>query len=475
MKIYPFCGPDSSWRAVALVGAAALFGASPAWAAGATDIQVWYSLNPHNNQVFQTLVKQFNGSQADVHVSLKAFDTPEQVEAALVAGVKTKNTPNLVQLNDDHAPDELINRSYILPLHTMLAKYPIKDAKWFVSSDHAAMRDAKGRLLAFPYMTDVPVMYYNIDAFKKAHIEPAIPARTWIGLQDQLVKLANASSRKCPYTTDIPVSINLENLAAVNNQFYTTDDNGLKAKSAPSFPMDLMYVRHLSMMISWARTELLVKPEFEAQSTQRFANRECAVLMSGSGNLGWFNSTRSLSFGVAALPYYQEATAQPGSPFVGGAAFWALDKQSQTQEKATAAFLGWLAQPKNAATWYQSTGFLPLTQQAFAQTDSAYYKNLGNWQALVADYARKPSATDRGFHVANYPKVKAMFRERLNTALNGQDPAVSALRTASAEANSIMRPGSSFAQGPAAKSASTRHTSKSKSHKTVKKSVAEKK
>ncbi|TAL81152.1 MAG: extracellular solute-binding protein [Candidimonas sp.] len=474
MKIYPFSGPDSSWCAVALMGAAALFGTSPAWAAGATNIQVWYSLNTHNNQVFQTLVKQFNSSQAEVHVDLKAFDTPDLVEAALAAGVKNKSTPNLVQLSDDHSPDELVSRSYVLPLHTILAKYPIKGVKWFVSPERAAVRDAKGRLLAFPYMMDIPVMYYNIDAFKQAHIEPALPARTWIGLQGQLVKVANANSRSCPYTTDIPVSINLENLAAVNNQFYTTDDNGLKAKSSPSFPLDLMYVRHLSMMISWARTELLVKPKFEGQSTQRFANRECAVLMSSSSNMGWFNSTRSLSFGVAALPYYQEATAQPGSPFVGGGALWAIDKHSQSQEKAVAAFLGWLAQPKNAATWYQNTGFLPLTQQAFAQTDSAYYKNLGNWQALVAAYARKPGATDRGFHVANYPKIKAVFRERLNRALDGQDPAVSALRTASAEANAIMRPDSPMAKGPVAKH--TRHASKPRPHKKMaKKSTTEEK
>lgn len=438
MKIHPFFGATSAWCAVALMGTS-VFGASSALAAGATDIQVWYSLNSHNKQVFQKLVKQFNSDQGEVHVTLKAFDSPDAIESALPGSVKGKDAPNLVQLSDNHAPDEVAKRSYILPLHTLLAKYPIKDAKWFLAPEHAFMRDAKGRLLAFPYMVEIPVMYYNVDAFKKAHLEPAVPARTWMGLQDQLVKLANGGSRDCPYTTDQPVSINLESLAAVNNQLYLTGDNGMQSKVTPSFPLDLMYIRHLSTMISWARTGLLVKPELEAKSTQRFANRECAVLMSSSSNLGWFNDTRSLKFGVSGLPYYPQATSTPGDPFVGGAALWAIDNHAKDQNKATSAFLGWLAQTKNAATWYQNTGYLPLTAQAFASTDKSYYQNLGDWQELVGEYARRPTPTERGFHVTNYPKIKAMFRQKLNRALEGQDPAVSALRSAAAEAGVIVR------------------------------------
>lgn len=461
MKIHTFPG-TATRLAVALLGLAGLSCAVPANAAGKTDIEVWYSLNPHNRQAFEQLVGQFNRKQDAVHVTLKAFDSTEAVEAALVAAAKGKNTPNLVQLDDNHAPDELAQRSYILPLYELLAKYPIKNAKWYLAPEHAFMRDARGRLLAFPYMVDIPVMYYNIDAFKKAGLKPTVPKRTWIGLQGQLVDMANHGSRSCPYTTDQPVSINLENLAAVNNQLYLTDDNGLAAKpeprsrvhghargkarakaasasSGPSFPLDLLYIRHLATMVTWARNELLVKPQFEGKSTQRFANRECAVLMSSSSNLGWFRDTRGLDFGVSGLPYYPEATAQPGDPFVGGSALWAVDKHPVAENKATAALLDWLAQPDNAANWYQNTGFLPVTTQAYAATGQGYYKNLGDWQSLVAEYARRPTDTERGFRVANYPQIKAMFRAHLDRALSGEDPAVSALGSAGTEANRLAR------------------------------------
>ena len=429
-----------SGRRLAWVSAGSLLFSSMA-AAAATDIQVWHSLNPYNKKVFEALVKDFNKDQKDVNVKLKSFDTPQEIESALDKVKKREDKPALVQLDDSRAPDNIATRSYIQPLHALIAKYPVKDAKWFLPEFNTFMRDAKGRLVAFPYMVDVPVMYYNVDAFKKAGIKPAEPQRSWKGLQDQLVTMANNGSRNCPMTSDQSVSVNLENLAAVNKQPYTTQDNGLtsKGKGTPVFTFDSMYIRHLSMMISWVRTELLVKPEFDTMASKRFANGECAVLMSTSSNLGWFKDAKKLDFGVSGLPYYPEVTSKPGNPFVGGSALWAISGLSKESDAASVQFLSWLSQPKQAAGWFQNTGFLPLTKQAFDQTDKSYYKNLGDWQQLVAVYETKPAVTSRGFRIKNYPQIRAMFQQKLDGAFNGQQPAVTALKSASAEAGKLMR------------------------------------
>jgi len=418
--------------------AAVLLGATPARAA--TDVQVWYALNPHNEKAFEKLVRQFNRDQDDVKVSLKSFDSPDALEATLAErAAKKKDIPQLVQLDDNRAPEALEGRRYVKPLYAVLAKHPIKDDDWFVSADNGFVRDARGRLLAFPYMVEIPVMYYNVTAFKKAGLQPAVPQRSWEGLQGQLVDLANKATRNCPATSDQPVSINLENLAAVNNQFYATNQNGLKGKAQPAFAFDTVYVRHLSLMISWVRSELMVKPEYDSRATQRFVDNECAVLMSESGNLGWFKDKNTLEFGVSGLPYYPQVTKTPGNPFVDGAALWLTSGQTADSEKASVQFLGWLAKPDNAAAWYQETGFLPLTKQAFAGTGSSYYKNLGDWRNLVAAYSRPQPATGRTFKIKNYPKIRAMFHQTLQRALNGEQPAMTALSSASSQATRLMR------------------------------------
>lgn len=439
MSQHRFFGALCSMRSVVWAGAGILLASSMA-ATAATEIKVWHTLNAHNKKVFEGLVKDFNKQQEDVKVVLSAFDSQEAIDAALAKAGKPANQPHLVQLDDQRAPDDIAKRSYIQPMYTLLAQHPIKDAKWFLSENNTLLRDTKGRLLAFPYMVDVPVMFYNINAFKKAGIQPAQPQRSWNGLQDQLVDLANKGSRQCPLTSDQPVSINLENLAAVNNQPYTMESAGSgKAKKTAAFHFDTMYVRHLSLMISWVRTELMVKPKADAQATTRFANNECGVLLSDSGNLGWFKEKRGLDFAISGLPYYPEVTKTPGAPFAGGSALWSTKGHSKAEDSASAQLLAWLAAPERAASWYQNTGFLPLTQQAFAATGDGYYKGMGQWRQLVSVYSDKPSAAGKGFRVNNYPKIKTMFQDTLDRALSGQEPAVTALKFASTEAGKIMQ------------------------------------
>lgn len=435
MKNFSFMTTGSFVRRVVGWGGVALFAASlPAF--GASEITVWHALNDHNKQAFERLVKQFNKESKTAKVKVNAFDSGDAVDAALSRITKDRDRPHLVQLEDARAPDAVAARSYILPLHVLLAKYPIKSVDWFLPAKNTAVRDAKGRLVAFPYMLDVPVMFYNIEAFKKAGLNPAKPDRSWTNLQAQVVTAANNGSRQCPITWDQPVSINLENLAAVNNQPFTAAQNQRSTKNSPTFQFDALYIRHLSVMISWVRSELLVKPEFDAVATQRFANGECAVLLSQSSNLGWFTSQRSLDFGVSGLPYYPDVTATPGLPFVGGAALWATGGHAKEDDQASTEFLAWLAQTEQASKWYEETGFLPLTKPALEKANGKGAV-MGQWKALVAPYADEPVPTARGFQIKNYPEIRALFRQSLGRALSGHEPAMTALKAASTQASKI--------------------------------------
>ncbi|MFT0532472.1 extracellular solute-binding protein [Castellaniella hirudinis] len=420
--------------AACLAAAATL--AAPAFAA--TQIPVWVSLNAHNAEVFESLAKAYNRSQSDVQVDVRNFASPEALNQALDAAARDKKLPALAQLGDSHTLEEISQRPYVQPLYALQKSGPLKDIRWFVSSDNAFIHDPKGRLMAFPSMLEIPVMYYNQDAFKKAGLAPAAPQRTWIDLQGQLVSLANRGSRTCPLTSDLPVSINLENLAAVNNQLYASADNGLKAKGLPSFSFDLTYVRHLSLMISWVRAEIMTRPDAGVQSVRRFAQGECAVMMSGSSHIGAFNDQRKLNYAVTGLPYYPEVTKVPGNPFVSGAGLWVM-KSAKPVTDAAAGFLGWLAQPEQAGRWYQQTGYLPVTQAAFKDTPAGFYKDLGQWHDLVAVYAGRSAVTGQGFRIHNYPAIRTRFQQILTAALDGQQPAVTALNLASTEGNRIAR------------------------------------
>src|SRR5690625_5296723 len=420
------------WRTTltAVFCASAMGVATSAWAA--TEIQVWHALNEHNAKAFESLVKKYNRSQSDVKVVLQDFYDVEALDEAL-SMVGEDKRPNLVQLPETTGLDDVATRSYIRPMYQLLANAPMKEATWFLPSENNFMHDTKGRLLALPLMAEIPVMFYNTEAFEKANIEGGKPSRAWNELQGQLVQVANSATRRCPIASDQPVSINLENLAAVNKQFYPGGSG-----QQQGFKFNSLYVRHLSTMISWVRSEIMTPPQFNEIATQRFAQGACGTLSSNSGNSADFLDQGDLNLSWPGLPYYPQAAENPGNPFVTGSGLWATSGHDSAADQATASFITWLAEPKQAASWHKKTGFLPLTKQAFENVGDKYYAPLGEWKEIVTVYGQAPEATTRGFKVNNYHLIRAMFNQTIEEALNGQQTAISALESAANQANQLM-------------------------------------
>ncbi|MVW72248.1 extracellular solute-binding protein [Bordetella sp. 15P40C-2] len=421
------------------VFSAAMAIAGVAQAAG-VEIEVWHTLNGPNKAEFEKLAKKYNKEQKDVTVKLRGFDDARALQTAAQDAIKKKTGPNLIQLEDNRSPDVVSEHKAILPLYQLLAKYPIKDLNWFLPGTSSFIRDSKGRLLAFPWMAEVPVMYYNLDAYKKAGLDPNKPAATWADLQAELLKLRDVANLDCPYASSKQVEVHLENLAPVNKQLYTSNDNGLTtSKTAPVLKFDTLYMRHIALMVSWKRSLLFTESSDDSKSDKLFADGKCGVLTSGSGAAGTFMHTRNLKFGVAPLPYYPQATKDAGRPFVSGSALWAVNGHPQAQEKATADFLAWLSKPVNAAEWHQQTGYLPLTDAAFRASDVSFYNKVPGAKALVDSLRGNLASTSRGFRMAHYDRIQPILNSELNQALAGTTPPVAALNKASDQAKKIAQ------------------------------------
>jgi multiple sugar transport system substrate-binding protein len=437
------------WLA-ALAPTFALAALAPA-AQAATQIQVWHTLSGANKSEFEKLVKQFNKEQSDVEVSLRAFASEATLKQEAGTAIRAKQAPNLLQLEDNHSPEAVAEHASIKPLHELLAKYPIKDANWYLPTTTSFVHDAKGRLLAFPWMAEIPLMFYNLDAYKKAGLNPNQPARTWPDLQADLLKVRDQANFDCPFATSEDVMVHIENLAPVNNQSLASNDNGLGAgKTAPAMQFDTLYMRHLSLMVSWIRADMYPQHSNDRSSDAAFSKGTCGVLLSGSGSLGQFVADDNVKFGVAPLPYYPQATSSAGRPFVSGAALWATEGHPADQDKATVAFLAWLSKPVIAAEWHQHTGYLPLTEAAFRASDVSYYNRMPGAQNVIAAMRAPAPSANRGFRMKNYDRIENVFSKELDNAFSGKTPPVAALSTAANQANMLAMEGQS-APAPAKK------------------------
>ncbi len=422
-----------AWKqCVAAVAAALTAGAASA----AEKIQVWHALDPAHAAIFEAFVGEYNKSQSEVAVELSAAPDFTAMTAGVAQAIRDKRAPHFVQLPDFHNPEGVARDNRVLPLHELLAKNPIRDLQWFLPQTTNYVRDGKGRLLALPLMAEAPVMFYNRDLFKKAGLNPDAPARTWMELQAQLIKLQQ-SGVACPYASSDMVWIHQENLAASNNQPFATRNNGMDGGKPELLVNGMLHIRHMALMKSWVKSSLLTQLTIDRAADASFASGQCAVLTGGTG--AWAQlDPRRFSAGLAPMPRYLEASKEGGKPLVGGSALWAMAGHPAPQQAAMAKFVAWLATPAVAAQWHQSTGYLPMTSAAARAADVSFYNRIPGAQAVVNEMDDAPGANSRGLRLQQYPKVLEILNEEMTAILQGTKPPMQGQGDAVRRASSAM-------------------------------------
>lgn len=422
---------------LAAMGAAAFL--SGPVAAQKTEIEVWHSLSGPHQSIFKDLIGRFNRDSQTTSVRLRDFADQEKLHMAgrdAVAGKRAK--PDLIQLRDNHDPQVLAQHKDVMPLYQLLAKHPIADASWYLNPTTDFVRDSRKRLLAFPMMAEVPVMFYNLDLFRNAGLDPNKPAVSWQDLQAQLLTLRNQGRSRCPYASSDQVNVHIENLAPLNRRLFVTPDNGLKSTRNLSLNFDTLYIRHLSLMVSWKKTDLFTSSTEGDDAERAFARGDCAVLTAGSGALATINQG-NVRFGVAPVPYYPQVSPERGAPFITGDALWALAGQSAARNKSTAELLAYFSKPVIAAEWHQKTGFMPLTDAALRASGVAFYDRIPGARSIVEQMQNVDGASSAGFRIPNYAKVKPILDQALNKAYADTTSPMNALLEAKAAAEKVMR------------------------------------
>lgn len=158
--------------------------------------------------------------------------------------------------------------------------------------------------LGLPINAARPVLYYNREAFRRAHLT-TVP-KTWYEMAGVLGRLSD-SGQGCAYTTSWPAWVMMENTGG-------------------EFSRQVV-VRWTSMLATWERSGYFSYSGRANEGEARFAAGECAVLTSSSASRTELAKKAAFEVGVAPLPYYEDAYSDtrliPRGLPPAGAAIWA--------------------------------------------------------------------------------------------------------------------------------------------------------
>ncbi|MBU1317221.1 MAG: sn-glycerol-3-phosphate ABC transporter substrate-binding protein UgpB [Alphaproteobacteria bacterium] len=430
-----------STKIIAASAAAAsmsLFWASSALAV--TELQWWHAMTGANNEVVDTLAKEFNETQSDYKIVPVFKGTYPETLNAGIAAFRAKQTPAIIQVFDVGTGVMMSAEGAVMPVADVLQKggYTFDKAN-YLAGIVAYYSKPDGTMLSFPYNSSSPILYYNKDIFQKAGLDTENPPKTWPEVWEAARKIKTSGAAECGYTSTWLTWIQTENFAAWNNLSYANNENGLADTDVELQFNSPQFVEHFQSIADLAKDGVFRYGGRTSEAKNLFLSGECAILTESSGGLGDIVKS-GMNYGIGQLPYY-EGDGRPQNTIPGGASLWVFGGKSDEEYKGIAEFFNFLSQTQIQARLHQVSGYLPVTMEAYNATkESGFYeKNPGRETPIQQMMGKEPTENSKGVRLVNLPQVRDILNEEFEAMLAGQQDAKAALDKAVERGNAAIQ------------------------------------
>jgi sn-glycerol 3-phosphate transport system substrate-binding protein len=438
-------------RALLFALAAATTVAVAAPAPKVTEIQFWHAMDGALGEHVDRVVAEFNASQSEYRVAATYKGGYDETLALGIAAHAKGKAPNILQVYDVGTASMMASRNLYRPAHEVLTLAGVKlDSRAFVQPVASYFADANGRLVAFPFNTSTPVLYYNKDAFAAAGLDPNVPPKTWYDVQAQALKLYEKQAAPCALTTTWPGWIMLENVLALHNEEFATGNNGFDGVNSKLSFNTMLAMRHVALLNSWVKSRLFYYTGRRDEGEKRFIAGECAMLTSSSASYAKIRQGAKFGFAVAPLPYYEDFRGAPYNTLMGGAGLWVMSGKKAAEDRGVAKFFAFLAQPEVQAAWHQRTGYLPISRAAYDLTrEQGFYERNPGTDVAVRQMMHNggPADHSRGIRLGNHVYIRAILDEELEAVWAGNKLPKAALDQAVERGNVLLKRFADSARG----------------------------
>ncbi|MBW8285712.1 MAG: sn-glycerol-3-phosphate ABC transporter substrate-binding protein UgpB [Rhizobium sp.] len=405
-----------------------------------TELQWWHAMTGANNEVVDTLAKEFNETQSDYKIVPVFKGTYPETLNAGIAAFRAKQTPAIIQVFDVGTGVMMGAEGAVMPVAEVLEKggYTFDKAK-YLAGIVAYYSKPDGTMLSFPYNSSSPILFYNKDLFEKAGLDVNNPPKTWPQVWEAARKIKTSGAAECGYTSTWLTWIQTENFAAWNNLSYANNENGLADTDVELKFNSPEFVQHFQSIADLAKEGVFRYGGRTSEAKNLFLSGECAILTESSGGLGDIVKS-GMNYGIGQLPYY-EGDGRPQNTIPGGASLWVFGGKSDEEYKGIAEFFNFLSQTEVQARLHQVSGYLPVTMEAYNATkDSGFYeKNPGRETPIQQMMGKAPTENSKGVRLINLPQVRDIMNEEFESMLSGQQDAKAALDKAVERGNAAIQ------------------------------------
>lgn len=375
------------------------------------DVVYWGSFSGNLGEAEQAMVNSFNEAQSDVRVEYQFQGNYEETAQKFTAALQAQTIPDVVLLSDvwwfSFYVGGAINR-----LDELAAAEGVDFSDYEPVLLNEGVR--QGVQYWIPFARSTPLFYYNKDIWAEAGLPDRAP-QNWAEFQEwapQLVQQDGSTITRSAFVHPNGASYIAWLFQGVVWQFggqYSQPDFTM-TMTDPNTLRAAQFYYDTANTFGWAT--------LSADINQDFLGGAAASMMASTGGLAGITANATFPVGVGFLP--EETNF--GCP-TGGAGL-AIPSQIPDEKKAAAMkFIAFATNPESAATWSQSTGYMPVRISAVqSDTMQSFFGENPNFKTAVEQLPQTRAQDAARVFVRNGDQIIGRGLERI--VVNGEDPEV---------------------------------------------------
>lgn len=421
---------------------------APAFAQDTIEIPVWIAFTDEGRLGWaQARAAEFNEQFSQYNVTVQGYANYEELFAATALAAEQGNLPAIVQYFEvatqdardsgyfKSIADALGDRTEINGLAVSLNDFVPPVSSYYT---------LEGKFTSMPWNTSSAIWFSNMNILNAAGIDA--PPATWAEVEaacEAIMALDNAPE----YCFTFPNhGWFFEQWLAQQNALFANNNNGRDARATEVVFASDAGVAVLTWLKDMANKGYLYYSGAQGGASwgtvdQAFGSQQVAMAAYSSSDTAVYTDTGAANgFEVLAsfLPYNQE-TGWTGN-LIGGASLWLVDGLAPEVEDGALTFLVFFTDTANAASWHQTTGYIPVRLSAAqALTDDGWFTEHPNF-SVAGDQLAQSTVTPAtsGAILGAFPAIRNVVTQAVDTALLTDEDPAAVLQAAQDEANQIL-------------------------------------
>ena len=401
----------------------------------------WHAHGGRLGELVNGIAEGFNKSQSKYKLVATYKGNYADTMTAGIAAYRSKNPPHILQVFEVGTATMMAAKGAVKPVYEVMAESGLPfDPTAYLPTVTSYYTTPEGQMLSMPFNSSTPILWYNVEAFKKAGLDPDKPPTIWPEVAEYSKKLV-AAGYGGGFTTAWISWVHLENFSAWHNIPFGTKSNGFEGMDTQFVYNSPLHVKHIQQLADWQKDKIFVYGGRRNLGDPKFETGEVAMITESSAGYARFKANCKFEFRTSTLPYWPEASGAPRNTIIGGASLWVLRGHSDEAYKGVATFFTYLSSPAVQSQWHQDTGYLPITKDAYFLTKGLgfYEKNPGAETALKQMLLNEPTANSKGMRFGNFLQVRSLNYDTLEAIFDGKTTAQKGLDKSVAAGNKLLR------------------------------------